>query len=149
MQELWGHIFFHLVEFPLLRVEAAVVGTLLDTVRPGTVWQDNVVTAPSGFGIMIINSCSSFHNLSLALLCWVSVSRLRHQDWRGRDFLFAGVVGVTMILFNIARLCLMGWNIDLYHYWHDGVGAEMFAVGASLTVLLISLYGARRAGRPA
>jgi hypothetical protein len=53
-----------------------------------------------------------------------------------------------MILFNVARIVLMAWNIDLYHYWHDGIGAEIFAIGASLAILLMSLYGARPAGRP-
>jgi hypothetical protein len=143
VQEFWGHIFFNLITFPLLRAETAVVGTMLEAARPGTIWQDNVITGPNGFGIVIIANCSSFHNLSLAMLCWVTVSRLWRQDWRVRDLVIGSVIGVTMILFNVARLCLMAWNIDLYHYWHDGIGAEIFAIGASLTILLMSLYGAR------
>jgi exosortase/archaeosortase family protein len=149
VQELWGHIFFNLIAFHLLRAEAAAVGAVLDVLRPGTEWRDNVVTGPNGYGIMIINSCSSFHNLSLALLCWVTVSRMWRQDWRRRDFAFAAVVGITMILFNVVRLCLMGWNVALYHFWHDGLGAELYAIAASLTVLAISLYAARPDGRPA
>lgn len=147
VQELWGHIFFNLIAIHLLRAEAAAVGMLLDAVRPGTVWQDNMVIAPSGYGIAIINSCSSFHNLSLALLCWVAVSRLWRQSWQARDFAIGGAIGATMILFNLVRLCLMGWNVDLYHLWHDGIGADIFAVGASLTILALSLYGARPARR--
>jgi hypothetical protein len=147
VQELWGHLFFQLVSFPLLRAEAAVVGTMLEAARPGTVWQDNAIMGPSGYGIVIIGPCSSFHNLSLAMLCWLTVSRLWNQSWRVRDFVIGGTIGVTMILFNVARLCLMGWNINLYHFWHDGIGAEIFAIGASLTILLISLYGARPAKR--
>jgi hypothetical protein len=143
VQELWGHLFFNLVTFPLLRAETSVVGTILEAARPGTVWQDNVITGPNGFGIVIIANCSSFHNLSLAMLCWVTVSRLWREDWRLRDFVIGSAIGITMILFNVARLCLMGWNIDLYHYWHDGIGAEIFAIGASLTILFMSLYGAR------
>jgi exosortase/archaeosortase family protein len=143
VQELWGHIFFNLVTFPLLRAETAVVGTMLEVARPGTVWHDNAITGPNGYGVVIINSCSSFHNLSLAMLCWLTVSRLRRQDWRVRDYVIGGVIGVTMILFNVVRICLMAWNINLYHYWHDGIGAEMYAIGASLTILLMSLYGAR------
>jgi exosortase/archaeosortase family protein len=149
VQELWGHILFNLITMPLLLAETAVVGTLMEAIRPGTVWHDNAVTGPNGFSIVIINSCSSFHNLSLALLCWVTISRLSHQNWRGRDFVLGAMIGVTMILFNVTRICLMSWNHDLYHYWHDGVGAEMFAVGASLTVLVLSLYAARPAGRSA
>jgi hypothetical protein len=148
VQELWGRVLFNLVDPPVLRAEAAVVGTILEAAQPGTVWHENAIMGPSGFGIVIINSCSSFHNLSLALLCWVTFSRLQRQNWRVRDFVIGGAIGVTMILFNMARLCLMGWNIDLYHYWHNGTGAEIFAVGASLTILLMSLYGSRPAGRP-
>jgi exosortase/archaeosortase family protein len=149
VQELWGHIFFNLVTFPLLRAETAFVGTIMEALRPGTMWHDNAIRGPNGFGIVIISSCSSFHNLSLAMLCWLTLSRLRHQDWRTRDFAIGGAIGVTMILFNVVRICLMGWDIDLYHYWHDGLGAEMYAIGASLTILLMSLYGSRPAGRAA
>jgi exosortase/archaeosortase family protein len=149
VQEFWGHIFFDLVAFPLLKAEAAVVGTLLQAVRPGTVWHDNTVMGPSGFGIVIATTCSSFHNLSLAMLCWLTVSRLRRQDWRVRDFVIGGAIGTTMILLNIARLCLMAWNFEFFRYWHDGVGAEIFAIGASLTILLMSLYGSRPTGRSA
>jgi exosortase/archaeosortase family protein len=147
IQELWGHIFFNLVTFPLLRAETAVVGTLLEAVRPGTVWHDNAITGPNGYGVVIIGNCSSFHNLSLAMLCWLTVSRLRRQDWRVRDFVIGGAIGVTMILFNVVRICLMAGNVNLYHYWHDGIGAEMYAVAASLTILLMSLYGSRPARR--
>ena len=143
VQELWGHILFNLITSPLLRAETAVVGTILSVVRLGTVWHDNAIMGPNGFGIVIINSCSSFHNLSLALLCWVTVSRLRHQDWRVRDFGYGAGIGILMILFNVIRICLMAWNADLYHYWHDGDGAVIFAIGASLTVLSISVYAAK------
>ena len=34
VQELWGHLFFNLVTFPLLRAETAVVGTMLQAVSP-------------------------------------------------------------------------------------------------------------------
>ena len=149
VQELWGHILFNLITMPLLRAETAVVGMLMEAIRPGTAWHDNMVSAPSGFGIVIINSCSSFHNLSLALLCWVTISRMWHLTWRGRDFMFGAVIGVTMILFNVTRICLMSWDPAFYHYWHDGLGAEIFAIGASMTILLLSLCGARRGERAA
>jgi hypothetical protein len=149
VQEFWGHIFFKLVAFPLLRAETAVVGTMLQATRAGTVWQDNVITGPNGYGILIYTGCSAFHNLSLALLCWLTLNKLRHQNWRVRDFLIGGVVGGTMIVFNLVRLYLMAWDIDLLHYWHDGVGAEVFAISASVTILLISLYGSRPTRRPA
>jgi exosortase/archaeosortase family protein len=148
VQELWGKVFFNLLASHLLRAETAAVGTMLEVARPGTVWQDNAIMGPNGHGVVIISGCSSFHNLSLALLCWVTISRLRRQTWQVRDFVIGSAIGITMILLNVARILLMAWNVELYHYWHDGNGTEIFAIGASLTILLMSLYGSRLAGRP-
>lgn len=147
IQEYWGRIVFDLFTLPLLRAETAVVGTLVQAVRAGTVWQSNVISGPSGFGIIVYSGCSSFHNLSLAMLCWVTVSRLRNLDWRSRDLVTGGVIGITMIACNVARLCLMAWSLDFYEYWHNGLGAQIFAVGASVMVLVLSLYGSRPATR--
>ena len=148
VQELWGRLFFNLVADHLLRAEAAVIGTMLEVARPGTVWHDNGISGPDGHGVVIISGCSSFHNVSLALLCWVTVSRLRCHTWRARDFVIGSAIGITMILFNMTRICLMAWNTELYHYWHEGSGTEIFAIGASLTILLMSLYGSKATGRP-
>ncbi len=116
---------------------------MLQTIRPGTVWEGNVISGPSGHAIVVYDLCSSFHNLSMDALCWVTVRSLRVQRWQARDFVTGGVVGMTMVLLNITRLCLMAWNADLYQYWHDGAGAQLFAIGASTAILLISLYGSR------
>jgi exosortase/archaeosortase family protein len=149
IQQYWGHIFFNLVAFPLLRAETAAVGTMLAAVRPGMVWQGNMITGPDGFGIVVYDPCSSFHNVSLAALCWLTVSRWRRlNQWR-RDLMMLGVVAGTMILLNLVRLCLMAWTRDLYEYWHVGAGANMFAVAASLIVLLIALHGSRPLEQPA
>jgi exosortase/archaeosortase family protein len=147
IQEYWGHIVFDLFALPLLRAETAVVGTLVQVARAGTVWQGNVITAPSGFSVIVYSACSSFHNLSLAMLCWVTVSRLRNQSWRSRDLLTACAIGAAMIACNVTRICLMAWGPDLYEYWHDGPGAQIFAAGASAMVLALSLYGSRPAER--
>ena len=143
IQEFWGHVFFNLVAFPVLRAEAAVVGIILGAVRPGTEWYANIITGPSGYGIIVYTGCSSFHNVSLAMLCWVTVSRLRHQNWRRRDLVIGGAIVGIMVLLNVARLCLMAWDNAFFDYWHEGIGAEIFAISASLTILVISLYGVR------
>ncbi len=148
VQEFWGRIFFKLFMLSLLHAETAVVGTILQAVRAGTLWRDNVINGPNGHGIVVYDGCSSFHNLSLAALCWLTVRSLQNRKWGVRDFAIGCLVGITMILFNITRLCVMAWDDNLYHYWHDGgPGAQIFGVGASAAVLLISLYGSRSARR--
>jgi hypothetical protein len=77
------------------------------------------------------------------MLCWVTISNLQQRSWDIREFCLGALIGMVMILENVLRLCLLAWNIDFYHYWHDGVGSEVFAVGASLSVLAISLYASR------
>ena len=144
VQEYWGRIFFDFFALPLLRAETAVIGTILQAVRPGTQWEDNAITAPDGDGIVMYSGCSSFHNLSLATLCWLAVSRLRNQDWKTQDLAVGSLIGALMILFNITRVCLMAWNADLFHAVHDGIGAQIFDIGASMVVLLVSLQGSRR-----
>src|SRR5271165_4806508 len=74
VQEFWGHQLFDLIATPLLRAEAAVVGTILQTIQRGAAWQGNIITDQNGWSIVIYPFCSSFHNVSLALLCWVTVS---------------------------------------------------------------------------
>jgi hypothetical protein len=143
VQQFWGRIFFNLFALPLLRAETAVVGTMLQVVRPGTVWSDNVISGPSGHGIVVYDFCSSFHNLSVAALCWLTVRNLGDHRWQARDFVTGCLVGLTMVICNMTRLCLMAWDADLYHYWHDGSGSDIFTVGASTAILLISLYGSR------
>ena len=143
VQEFWGKIVFKLFELPLLRAETAVVGSILEAVRPGIAWQDNVITGPDGHGIVVYDLCSSFHNLSVAALCWMTVRSQQDRNWQTRDFVTGGVVCLTMVLFNVTRLCLMAWSADLYEYWHYGPGFQIFAVGASVAMLLISLYGSR------
>jgi hypothetical protein len=145
VQAFWGHVFFHLVAYDLLRAETAVVGTLLSATTSGIAWQDNVISSDDGFGIAIYTGCSSFFNLSLAMLCWITLTKLQRPFWQRSDFIVGAVVGGTMILLNLARLYVMALNFDLYHYWHDGTGADIFAIAASLMILVISLYGTNRA----
>ncbi len=145
VQQLWGYVFFHLFAFPLLCAETAVVGTILEGLRAGTLWHNNVIVGPDGYGIVLYDQCSAFHNLSVAMLCWVTISRLRHQFWHRRDLWIGAVVALTMVGWNILRLSFMAWSLAQYEFWHDGAGAQIFALGAALSVLLISLCGTRPA----
>lgn len=139
-----GHQLFGLFALPLLRAETAVVGMMVQMVQTGVDWHDNIVIGKR-WSIVVYPYCSSFHNLSLALLCWVTISLLACNTWRRRDFAVAGVIGITMILMHLMRLFIMSLNENLYHYWRDGTGNQIFAV-ASVVVLLVSLFAGRRAG---
>jgi hypothetical protein len=143
VQQFWGRILFEAVSLPLLRAETAVVGALLQVTQPGSMWHDNVISTQSGHGIIVYPYCSSFHNVSLALLCWITVAKLKDLNWKISDYLVGALVICVMIVLNTGRLYLMALDIMSYRFWHSGMGADIFAVIASVSVLLLSLYGPR------
>ena len=139
VQALWGPVFFTFFTSELVRADAALVGKLLEMTQSGYNWHDNNISS-QGHSIDIISACSSFHNISLAVLCWVTLTKLKRPTWIATDFIFGVAVCVAMIALNAARLYAMAFDFNGYQYWHDGSGAQIFAVGSSLTILLISLW---------
>jgi hypothetical protein len=140
VQALWGPVFFSLFDYDLLRGDAALVGTLLDVTRSGYSWHDNVV-GTQGHSIAIYSGCSSFHNVSLAMLCWVALTKLNRPTFIATDFIFGAAVCLVMIAVNVARLYVAALSFGAYEYWHNGNGAHIFQVGVSVLILLISLWG--------
>lgn len=146
---LWGPVLFDALAIHLLRADAALVGTALSLTQPGITWHDTIVGAPSGHSVFIYSPCSSFHNISLGLLCWVTLTKLVRTTWVYSDILVALAVCATVILLNGSRLYLMALSPDYFTYWHDGFGQQVFTWATTLAVLLISLWGAIRMGRAA
>ena len=144
---LWGPKFFDFFAFQLLRADAALVGTALSVTQPGLGWHETIVGSPDGHRVFIYNPCSSFHNISLGLLCWVALTKLVRTSWVRQDIFVALAVCAVVILFNGSRLYIMALSPDRFTYWHDGFGAQLFAWGTTFAVLLISLWGALRVGR--
>jgi len=140
VQALWGPVFFSLFDYDLLRGDAALVGTLLDATQSGYAWHDNVV-GTDVHSIAIYSGCSSFHNVSLAMLCWVALTKLSRPSFIATDFIFGAAVCLVMIAVNIARLYVAALSFDAYQYWHNGNGAHIFQVGVSVLILVISLWG--------
>lgn len=140
-QSLWGPTLFSFFSVEILRVEAALVGVALDMTQSGFVWHDNVILTQD-HSIEIYTGCSSFHNVSLAVLCWITLTKLNRPTFIKSDFLFGAAACLAMIAFNAARLYLMALTSENLVYWHHGFGAEIFAVSSSLIIAAICLWGA-------
>jgi hypothetical protein len=137
---LWGPTLFSFFSVEILRADATLVGFVLDMTQSGFVWHDNVILT-QGHSLEIYTPCSSFHNVSLAALCWIALTKLHRPTFIKSDFLF-GVTGcLAMIALNATRLYLMALSHEKFAYWHDGFGAEIFAVGSSLIIVTIFLWG--------
>jgi exosortase/archaeosortase family protein len=146
---MWGPVIFEVLAIYLLRADAALVGTVLSLTQPGMTWNDTVVGVPGGHSVFIYSPCSSFHNISLGLLCWVAVTKLIRTTWLRTDVLVAVAVTAAVILLNASRLYLMALSPEHFTYWHDGFGDTVYAWATTFVVLLISLWGAVRLGRMA
>ncbi len=138
---------FDFFAFPLLQADAALVGGLSNLTQPGMGWAQTIVGTPEGHSVFIYGPCSSFHNISLGLLCWVTITKLTRTDWIVKDVLVALAVCAIVILFNGTRLYLMALGPDYFTYWHDGFGQHLFSWATVFGVLLMSLCGAICADR--
>ena len=87
VQSLWGPTLFSLFTVYILRADAALVGVALKLTRGGFDWHENVIST-QGFTVGIYNDCSSFHNISLAALCWISLTKLHRPTFIKSDFKF-------------------------------------------------------------
>jgi hypothetical protein len=143
----WGPRFFELFAYYLLKADAALVGAALEATRTGVQWSETVVGASSAHSIIVYGPCSSFHNISLGLLCWVALTKLARPRWLTSDIWVGLAVVLTVIALNVSRLYLMALDAESYTYWHTGAGQLIFAWATTLSVLAISLYGALCLGR--
>jgi hypothetical protein len=144
---LWGPLFFRIFSYPLLVADAALVGGTLAILHDGAGWQGTIVAGNSGHRILLYGPCSSFHNISLGLLCWVSLTMLARPNWVREDLTVASVVVGLVVLLNTARLYLMALSIEGYHYWHEGAGLQVYTWATTVCVLAIGLWGSLRGGK--
>lgn len=143
----WGPKIFDVFAYYLLRADAALVGSVLHLTQPGMGWHDTIIGQVGGHSVLIFGPCSSFHNISLGLLCWVSIVKLTRTSWVRTDFIAAFAIVCTVILFNAVRLYLMALSSEHYEYWHRGPGEQIVAWATTLAVLAISLWGVARTDR--
>jgi hypothetical protein len=141
-QLVWGPIFFQLFTPELLRADAGLVGTFLMALRPDIIWKGTSFFAPEGHAISLIAGCSSFNNVSTAVLACAAVAMLRRTEWVRGDIATVGIACVAMILINSARICLFAWSVAVHDYWHDGEGAQILGLAQTFIVLAIAWWGA-------
>ena len=137
---LWSRLLFQFFANVILQIDASLVGWMLGTHRAG-----NVVGFADGSGaLVILPACSSLANVSLAFLCWATVSQLvAHKNLRLRC-----VVVPYGMHFSGCRECdadgdkgLSQWHYATFHSaWGDAV--------SNITILILivgfSVLGVRR-----
>jgi hypothetical protein len=140
MPMLWGPLLFRCFSETILGIDAYLAGQLLGTPQAG-----NIVGLADGGGILVIlPPCSSMANLSLVVVCWVTISQAVAHRWSPKDLVWCLLAGIAVVMTNITRLSLMGLSERSYLALHGPAGA--LVVNAILLCLMlgICLFGLRR-----
>jgi hypothetical protein len=145
VQAVWAPLIFSKISFLLLQIDAGVVGWLVNLFVPGASWGGTVVYTPSGHNVAITAPCASFHNLSLASLCWVTLTMLHRPYWLKSD-LYVGLVAMLIQFgFNVWRLVFVCLSLPMYEFWHEGFGKHIFsAVATACAIIFVQISLVRR-----
>ena len=118
---LWSRLLFHFFAEPILRVDATLVGWMLHTRR-----SSHIVEFADGSGVLVIlPACSSLANVSLAFLCWVTLSQLVCHKNSAYDLFWTLMACISVVAVNVTRISFMGlsqWHYAMFHSpWGDAV----------------------------
>jgi hypothetical protein len=137
---LWSRLLFQFFASSILGVDASFVSWLLGTQRTGNL----VEFADGSAQLVILPACSSLANVSLAFLCWVTLSQLMGHKKSVYDLLWCLLACASVVAVNVTRMAISGlsqWHYATFHsYWGDTV-ANVIILGL---VVGISALGVRR-----
>jgi hypothetical protein len=131
---IWGPFILEGFADPLLGADAHLVGAIIGTTVDGNIVQ--FAGAESRFLIGI--PCSSFQNMSLALVLWTTAAALFRLRLDLRYVAFGASMIIFMFSLNIARLSLIGLYPGSFAVLHEGVGAALFRWTALLGAAAIA-----------
>ena len=140
MPMLWSRLLFHYFANFLLDFDALFVASMLGTPRVG-----NMVGFGDGSGVMVISpACSSFANISGALLCYVSVTQWAKHRWTPIDLLWGFMACASVVAINVTRIAITGLNQANYAFIHNDWGAAVLGIILMICIIGFSVLGARR-----
>jgi exosortase/archaeosortase family protein len=149
LNAIWGPLAFSICAEAFLWADTNVVVAALKLLKPDISIAEFAVLAPDGHRIVILDQCSAFHNITLAMLACAAMAMLTRQRWRMRDTLILTAACALMFAMNAARIFLMALGRESYVYWHDGQGAALFGLVVTMTIFALSYLGIRMSERKA
>jgi exosortase/archaeosortase family protein len=136
----WGPLVLHAFAQPFLWTDALFVSNLIGTERTG-----NLVKFADGSGyFQIFPACSSYHNMSLAFLAWISVSQFVERKWSPQDLVWCLLAALSVLAVNVTRIGLIGLYRDHFETIHGPFGAAIADTVSLSLILAICLLGVRR-----
>ena len=141
IREPISQVVFQLFTPSLLAFDSTMVKLFLSMFSLDSNVSGNLVSSDYGYNLFILKGCSSFINLSYALLCWFVIFKLYYAKLHFKTFVSCiGVILVIPIL-NYMRLSLMTQGMEMFNFIHGSAGNNIFNAITLPLVILISLWG--------
>jgi hypothetical protein len=137
---LWSRLLLHFFAQPILEIDASMIGWLMGSDRVGNM----VRFADSSGYLVVFPPCSSLAGISLAVLCWVTVSQAAGHRRSAQDLVWCGLACASVIVVNIIRMSIMSLSDWHYQTVHSGWGDEVANASTLLLIFGFSLLGVRR-----
>lgn len=137
---LWSRLLFQFFANFILQIDAALVAWILNTDRTG----DMVQFADGSGSLVILPGCSSLANVSLAILCWVTVNQIFYHRRSAYDLSWCLAACVSVMAVNVARIGMQGLSQWHHSVFHNGWGDTISNALILGLILCFSLLGVRR-----
>jgi len=136
----WSRLLFQYFANFILEIDASLVGGLLGTERTG-----NMVRFANDRGYLVIfPACSSLANMSLAFLCWITVSESAGHRRALGDLWWCLLACGSVLAINVGRMSLMGISVQHYQAIHSQIGDAVTNAMILIVTLGWSFLGVRR-----
>jgi hypothetical protein len=137
---LWSRVMFHLFANVILGADASLVSWLLGTHRI----ENAVEFSDSSAQLVIFPGCSSLANVSLAVLCWVTLSQLVCHRKTMYDLSWCFLACALVVAANVTRIAILGlsqWHYATFHSPWGDAAANVIILGL---IVGVSALGVRR-----
>jgi hypothetical protein len=137
---LWSRLLFDFFANPILNADAFLVSWLLGTKRTGNM----IEFADHSGNLVIFAACSSLANVSLAILCWVTISELAAHKRSPDDLFWCFVACASVIAVNVSRMAMMGLSEKVYNTVHSNFGNAVASLIITAITITVCAIGVRR-----
>lgn len=136
----WARQLFTLFTSQILLIDTWLVASLMGLDSTG-----NLITAADNRTILqVLEGCSSFRNLSLAVLGWMLARSYFGTSGLARGLVFVSLSMLVIIVINTTRIGIIALRPDLYEIVHGPVGSNAVNILATFAIVAISAIGARQ-----
>ena len=129
----WSPLLFNFLCKPILDIDAALAAWLSGTLHIG-----NMVRFADDLGYLVVfPACSSFANVSLALLTWVVISQSVGHRSSMRDIFWCFLACAAVVAVNVSRLSMMTTDMHHFEMVHNQWGS---AIANVVILILVTCY---------